>query len=574
MTSKAEIFPKNTKLDPRVHRRILSFLNSAARTKDLKHLPNPIQGGEARFHEDNPTDNDREATAIFDTRLGEAIFNRREACGAFGFRDVRELLEVEGLNRKHFAGLLHHFGSSMYGSWQALPYDTQRPNGSGFSIAHAAMLHTGQVLFLPQFDTTETILWDPTDEINPQFEFPNVQASEFLFCSGHSFLSDGKLLTAGGGGNSAGNAIASGWIFDPVAKAWTQTGGSMSQGRWYPTDVTLGDGRVVVTCGNTIGEMEIYNPTTDSFVPVTMPVTKNFPARYPGFHLLPSGVIFFSRTGWHGGLTPGSNAAYFTFTGPSSGVWTEMTSDMAFADRREGMSVMLLQSSPPYARVLVVGGGGESAGLNSVETLDVSALSPVTPWEPSTFLPESRTHANAVLLPDGTVFLCGGMSTPNSPCRLYSPATDTWSEMDALSSVKGYHSVALLLPSGKVMIAGGGSNVIEIFSPPYLFNGPRPTIEVAPALVHHGQSFTIESPEAASIMKVVLVRPMAVTHQTDTEQKVVEMPYIHDHANPTRLMLTAPHGGHPHSLAQQGYYMMFAIATNGVPSEAKWIYLH
>ena len=136
----------------------------------------------------------------------------------------------------------------------------------------------------------------------------------------------------------------------------------------------------------------------------------------------------------------------------------------------------------------------------------------------------------------------------------------------------------LLLPSGKVMMAGGtsgeGSSGIEIYSPPYLFGGARPVISNAPDLVHHGQNFTIESPDAATIVKVVLVRPMAVTHQTDAEQRVLEMPYIHDHANPTRLTLTAPHGGHPHSLAPQGYYMLFAINNNGVPSVAKWIYLH
>jgi hypothetical protein len=146
--------------------------------------------------------------------------------------------------------------------------------------------------------------------------------------------------------------------------------------------------------------------------------------------------------------------------------------------------------------------------------------------------------------------------------------------MAALPSIRDYHSVAFLLPSGQVAMAGWNNTAIEIFNPPYMYRGARPVISSAPSLVHHGQSFVIESPDADRIVKVVLVRPMAVTHQTDTEQKVLEMPYIHDHAHPTRLTLTAPHGGHPHSLAQQGYYMMFAININGVPSVAKWIYLH
>jgi hypothetical protein len=210
------------------------------------------------------------------------------------------------------------------------------------------------------------------------------------------------------------------------------------------------------------------------------------------------------------------------------------------------------------------------------DIIDVSALSPLLNWEAPVAFPdgEHRSLCSTVLLPDGNVFVCGGIQRPNSPCTIFNPQSNSWSPMAALPSIRDYHSVALLLPNGKVMMAGWNNTSIEIFSPPYLFKGARPVISSAPDLVHHGQSFTIESPDAASIVKVVLVRPMAVTHQTDSEQKVIEMPYIHDHANPTRLTLTAPHGGHPHSLAQQGYYMMFAISNNGVPSVAKWIYLH
>ena len=130
--------------------------------------------------------------------------------------------------------------------------------------------------------------------------------------------------------------------------------------------------------------------------------------------------------------------------------------------------------------------------------------------------------------------------------RIIHPASSTWSATDELPSGRAYHSVMLLMPNGKVMMAGGtsgeGNPGIEIYSPPYLFRGARPVISSAPALVHHGQSFTIESPNALSVVKVVLVRRMAVTHQTDAEQRVLEMPYLQDHANPTCLTLTAPYG--------------------------------
>jgi hypothetical protein len=148
-----------------------------------------------------------------------------------------------------------------------------------------------------------------------------------------------------------------------------------------------------------------------------------------------------------------------------------------------------------------------------------------------------------------------------------------WSPMDALPSVRDYHSVALLLPTGQVMMAGWNNTSIEIFDPPYMFRGARPVISMAPGDVHFAQTFHIESPDAPSIDRVVLVRPMAVTHQTDTEQKVIELPIAHQ-GNPKKVRVKAPHGGHPHSFAQQGYYMLFALDGAGVPSTAEWVYLH
>jgi hypothetical protein len=69
------------------------------------------------------------------------------------------------------------------------------------------------------------------------------------------------------------------------------------------------------------------------------------------------------------------------------------------------------------------------------------------------------------------------------------------------------------------------NTTIEIFNPPYLYRGARPVISSAPSSVQRGQNFIIGSPDSAMITKVVLARPMAVTHQTDTEQKILEMPY-------------------------------------------------
>ena len=82
----------------------------------------------------------------------------------------------------------------------------------------------------------------------------------------------------------------------------------------------------------------------------------------------------------------------------------------------------------------------------------------------------------------------------------------------------------------------------------------------------------METPEAASIAKVVLVRPMAVTHQTDSEQRVVQMTLYQ--SGPTEISATAPNGIHPHAMAPRGYYMLFILNSDGVPSEGKFIHLH
>ena len=150
--------------------------------------------------------------------------------------------------------------------------------------------------------------------------------------------------------------------------------------------------------------------------------------------------------------------------------------------------------------------------------------------------------------------------------------------MDGLAYERRYHSVAVLLPTAEVLATGGkhyqaGVETFEVFRPPYLFKGAQPQIKnVAPSPIHHGTNFTIETPQADEIRKVVLVRPMAVTHQTDSEQRVIEVQF-HKSAADT-LNAVAPNGRHPHAMAPRGWYMLFILNAKGVPSVAKFIHLH
>lgn len=575
-------------LNPALHRRVLAFLNQAVSPEDLMHekvMAVHTEGG--LFHQGNPVHEDNPAAMrmkramIMSRETAVRILEFRDREFPLGFRNLKELLANKEFNRNHLGGLFHLQSDGLYGRWDPFPQPIPRRGPGGTDgVVHAALCHNGKVLFITADETT--VLWDPNNVAASTFEDPVNQPHTLpdgysQLCGHHVFLPDGQLLCVGGGGYSPNPAAHWGWKFDPVAKSWSRTSTSMSESKWYPTATILNDEKVLVTCGNTSGNMDLYDIATDTFETMTGD-TRHFPNLYPGLHLLPNGVMVYSRTGW-GSPGPGGSAnadnqtAFFSFTGSNSGVWNNIAA--ASVNRCKGMSVLLHGATPPYLRIMSMG-GVDNATNNTYEILDTTALSPVSGWGPSMPFPdgEHRSLCSAVLLPDGKVFLCGGIQRVNSPCAAYDPGSDTWSALAGLPSIRDYHSVAILLPSGQVMVAGWQNTQIDIYSPPYLFAGARPVITVIPTLVHHGQTFEIESPDAPSISKVVLVRPMAITHQTDGEQRVLEMPIMHDPANPARLSLVAPHGGHPHAVAPKGYYMLFAVKSNGVPSEGKFIFLH
>lgn len=528
--------------------------------------------------------------------IAESILKYRDSKGGYKSSDELEadLLTIDptGETLKALCACYACCGVSpqAVGQWNTLPYQTRRPDGSIWPSAHASMLPTGSVLFFPEFDSNETLLWDPTDQVTPRFRFPDNFPDDWLWCSHHVFLSTGELFVVGGGGNSSAGALDSAWRFDPFAGVtgngrWTQAA-SMANRRWYPTAVNLGEGLVFVAAGlNGTGgyatQCEIYDDVADTWTVLTGPpwnpggADRLFPETYPSLHVLPTGEIFFSRGGWHFSDTPGTTAWYFTFTAATAGEWTEMTTSLSYPDRTEGMAVQLLARNPanPHeydSTIMMVGGGDpDPGGLNKAESIDVSPLTPSTPWNSPTTLLEGRQHAHAVLLPDGTVLGFGGDGAITS--EIYNPATNTWTQQDSIQFPRGYHSTTVLLPSGQVMTAGGDFETIEVFNPPYLYKGTRPKVVTAPALVHHGSTFTMTTTQTSIIKKVVLVRPMSVTHHTDSEQRVLAMDFTRSGST---LTVRAPDGIHPHPVAPRGWYMLFILNCNGVPSVAHWIFLH
>ncbi len=616
---------KEVTVDVKTARRMLAWVNAANRPEDLTRPPEVlthlhVEYRKPAFPERHPPvheEHEKHAEQA-DEKLATEILNRRNENPVYGFLRIGDLLEIDHL-RDLLRRWWRYFSVASKGEWTG-PFNI--PAGAFDRPVHAAVLRTGKVLFFGLPTGKDSWLWTSDGAAAGTVEATANKPGDSLFCAGHSFLSDGRLLVVGGGGDGTGPRHNHGWIFDPApgVESWTRTAGNGTPGngdmayyRWYPTLVTMGDepGRVLVvsgddTSGTDVRQMEMYMESSDRFERVWGPAGEgdpsaehSFPQIYPSMHLLPGGEVFYTPTGWHSGGCSGAAdypaakpSGFFEFLSTSVPVkasWTDIGTQDAAAeaaiDRVKGMAVLLVQPSYPFVQAMVVGGGGDPESATTFQMINLSTIVPK--WGPPVTLPDglSRVNVNLVALPDGTVFVSGGRPLAGTPanggaCWIYNPVAMTWQQCDAVANKRSYHSVALLLPDGRVATAGNecpADTTYEVFSPPYLFASdgtlaPRPEITTLPAQVHHGHEFTLQTPSPSTVAKVVLVRPMAVTHQTDSEQRVLQLPFLT--TGPTELTATAPNGWHPHALAPRGWYMVFLVDNQGVPSEAKFIHLH
>jgi hypothetical protein len=215
--------------------------------------------------------------------------------------------------------------------------------------------------------------------------------------------------------------------------------------------------------------------------------------------------------------------------------------------------------------------------------LDMTQPSPH--WQLTTPMSFPRTYHNLTVMPDGTVLATGGGVTTNAidpagavyAAELWSPVTQKWTTLSSMAVPRLYHSIAILLPDGRVLIEAGGrfngypSNdpsdrlSAEIFSPPYLFKGTRPTITSAPSSATIGSTISVQTPNAAEIASVSLIRLASVTHAFNADQRYLPLTFT---PNGGGLDIEMPAN---HNLAPPGYYMLFILNANGVPSVASII---
>jgi hypothetical protein len=435
-------------------------------------------------------------------------------------------------------------------------------------------------------------VWDPTGTTKSSIAVQNLTYD--VFCSGTSVLPDGRALIVGGIQTYATQTY--GWtgdnrasLFNPQSRLTPQTQ-EMADGRWYATVTTLGDGRAATFSGYgyrgaTNNTVEIYD-LAYAGVGWTIPVAAPFiPPLFPRMELLPNGTVFYNGQGSAGGGAP-----YVGWIlNPTTERWTKSAPITIW---RIGGSAVLLPLLPPNYVPKVMNFGGNSPAYSSTEIIDLSATSPT--WSAGPNMSAARVLFNAVLLPNGKVLIEDGSSiynvpdTPGKHADLYDSNSNTFGSGGTAAYSRLYHSTALLLPDARVVSLGsnpGGQGryepSIEIYTPPYLYNvndqliGNRPVItSTAPGVLAYNSGFTINYTSSAGIGSAVLMRPGSVTHSFDMDQRMVGLcgPAPQPACTPGagRLNLMTPPNG---NIAPPGYYMLFLLDSNGVPSKAQFIQL-
>jgi hypothetical protein len=472
--------------------------------------------------------------------------------------------------------------ASVQGQWSTLPYTMT------INPIHAALLHNNKILIVagsgncppnqagcptgppygPANGSGAVLLDLVAGTITP------FSVTWDMFCNGMIVLPDGRAFINGGTINySPFSGSLQSSIFDPATNTFTNVQ-NMAHGRWYPTVITLPSGQVMTFSGfDENGEItntavEIYTVNSGWSPQYTADWT---PPLYPRLHVLPSGNVFYS----------GETNTTRLFI-PSTQTWTTVADTVYGITRTYGSSVLLpLTPANNYdPRVFIMGGG--NPGTATTELIDLGAATPA--WTAGPNMSEPRIEMNATLLPNGKVLALGGSlndedtTTASYNADLYNPATNTFSSAGANAYPRLYHSVSLLLPDGTVWFAGGNpergsyEDHMEIYQPAYLFNSDgtlatRPTISSAPGSISYGGSFTVQTPNAASISSVVLMRDGSVTHAFDMDQRMVGVSFT---AGSGGLTVTAPPNA---NIAPPGYYMLFLLNSSGVPSVATFVQL-
>ena len=390
------------------------------------------------------------------------------------------------------------------------------------------------------------------------------QNSSNLWSAEHTFLDDAPGTLLAHGGLTAGPTKS--FLFDPPTETWSETDDTTDQ-RFYSTTITLADGKAMTLFGSGSKSIEIYTPGAGWAAPINLPAAFNVHQYYPWTYLLPDGRLFIA-----GPHVPTHRFDWTNFAVFDS--WPTIAGNRSTGGEK-GTSVLLTMRPPNYEPQVIIAGGNLPAAESTAEIIDLSQPAPA--WAALPNLNVARPQqVNSVLLPDGRVFLAGGVSGlgDGGPCEIYDPEDPAsgWSLGPTMMHARTYHSSMVMLLDGTVL-AGGDPRPGGVITPherfyPWYALVPQPSIANAPGNIGYGQPLVINTPDGASIDRVVLMRTGAVTHGFNMSQRAIECEITAAGAGAVTVF-TPPDG----NVAPPGHYMLFIVDGNRVPSEGRWLRL-
>ncbi|MEU4212307.1 galactose oxidase early set domain-containing protein [Streptomyces sp. NPDC026206] len=487
------------------------------------------------------------------------------------------------------------------GTWAVMPF--KNPVRS----MHSVVLRNGKVLLVAgsgndpamfKAGTFTSAVYDPKTGSTKTVPTP-----ADMFCAGHVQLSDGRVLIMSGNkaypaadGSHGYEGFKDSYIFDPASEKYMKTN-DMNEGHWYPSATLLGNGDVISFGGlkeDSTGSVtaEKFSQAQQKWLPRNeVNQTWSYWGLYPSMILMQDGRLFYSGSHVFGNGTPGTGASVYDY---DANKITDVPGLQDKDHRDQSMSVLL----PPAQdqRVLTMGGGNVNSNPEASRLTDLIDLKQPSPrYVPAPLLPQGtvdqgqgpkpqtgaqgKMYVSAVLMPDGKVLETGGglhdRADPVFEASFFNPQTNSFQSGLATDPIpRTYHSSAFLLPDGRVMAVGDNpgngtfDDHVSIYTPPYLYKGPRPQItSVASDKWQYAstQRVTVDRP----VVKAELIRPAAVTHSSDPNQRFVDLPMTVG-ADGTTIDLNVT--SNP-NLAPPGWYMLFAVDADGVPSVASWVHL-
>ncbi|MFN0195058.1 MAG: galactose oxidase-like domain-containing protein [Aestuariivirga sp.] len=466
----------------------------------------------------------------------------------------------------------HRCEQFLCGEWKLVPAAPE------VCFMHACLLpHSQQVLYFGYGDTRDdqSRVFDysadpgtvsapanqPFDVTQPVHDRPlaNIWSAE------HEFLADAAGTVVVHGGFTPRQTFQ----FDPASRTWSRKQPT-AHDRFYSTTLMLADRKLMTLFGSSSKSIEIFDGAAGTWsAPNTVPTSMFHHEFYPWTYLLPTGKFFIA----------GPHVPTQRFDASAAGVANVESFNTIAGERssggEKGTSVVLPLRPPNYEAKVLIAGGDFAPAQQSSEWIDLSQATPA--WTSLPNLNQGRSHqVNTVLLPDGRVFLAGGIDAADGgPTEIFDPRNPAagWELCATMTIPRGYHSAAILLADGSVLMGGdrpgqwksGETTQHERYYPSY-FTLTRPVITAAPASAAYGAVISVQTPNPAGVAEVVLARPGAVTHGFNMTQRLIECSIVG--TDPGAVQVRMPPNG---NVAPPGHYLLFVLTAGRAPSTGRWI---